>query len=445
MNLYNQIIKKLVPEEGDLFELIRGSSIGFSMKIAGLGCAELFAFVVSRVMGAEAWGVFSMALSMITIGSIIGTLGLDIGLLKLAAGNKAAADTSGLYSKSLLLTCIASGICTVLVYYNAHFIAATVFNKPSMTKSFKIAAFAIFPFSLMKLNTQTLRGLKKITKYVFLNFVARHLFALLFLLLLLVITTGNNLVIIAYIIGLYVIVGISFFWLSGEDILSGFLEMHQWFKKHVYYRLLKISLPLLLASSLTFVKGWIDTIMVGIFLTKADVGIYNIALKLSALTAIILTAVNTIAAPKFAEAYENNDTDQLEQVVHHSTRMIFYGSLPILIIFLIIPGPILSIFGSEFTAGKYALILLSIGNFINAIAGSVGYFMQMTGSQVAFQNITLVSTCLGVGLNYLLIPMLGIEGAALSTCIGLIVWNLSCVLFIRYKYGIRTYYNPFIS
>jgi O-antigen/teichoic acid export membrane protein len=415
------------------------------MKVAGLGCAQLFSFVVARFLGAATWGVFSLALSVITIGSIIGTLGLDIGLLKLAAGREDAADTAGLYSKSFLLTCIASGICTVLVYYNAHFIAATVFNKPSMTQIFKISSFAIFPFSLMKLDTQTLRGLKKMAKYGFLKFVARHLFGLLFLLLLLLIVASNSMLIIAYIVGLYTVVGLSLFWLFKEGILSAFLETKHWFEKKVYYNLLRISLPLLLASSLTFVKGWIDSIMVGIFLTKADVGIYNIALKLSAVTAIILTAVNTIAAPKFAEAYANGEKEKLNRIVQHSTKMIFYGSLPILILFLAIPGYILFIFGPEFVAGKNALILLAVGNFINAIAGSVGYFMQMTDSQLAFQNITFISTGLGILLNYLLIPVLGIEGAALSTCIGLIVWNLACVLFISYKYGIRTYYNPFSS
>ncbi len=95
--------------------------------------------------------------------------------------------------------------------------------------------------------------------------------------------------------------------------------------------------------------------------------------------------------------------------------------------------------------GKNVLIILCIGSFLSAIAGSVGYFMQMTDSQVAFQNISLAASVLGFSLNLVLIPVLGIEGAAISTCATMIFWNGTCVIYIKKKYSLVIAYIPFLK
>ncbi len=132
--------------------------------------------------------------------------------------------------------------------------------------------------------------------------------------------------------------------------------------------------------------------MLGMFRTEKEVGIYNVALKLAALTSITLFAINTIAAPKFAEFWGRRDIKGLGRVAQQSTKLIFWTSFPILLSFWLFPSYILNVFGSEFKAGSTALIILTFGQFINAISGSVGYILQMTGKQKVFQNIILTAT-----------------------------------------------------
>ena len=105
----------------------------------------------------------------------------------------------------------------------------------------------------------------------------------------------------------------------------------------------------------------------------------------------------------------------------------------------------MGIFGEEFKSGITAFRLLCIGNLFNSLSGSVGYFMQMTGSQYAFQNIVIFTTIIGILLNLYLIPKFGINGAAVSTGAGLIFWNLFCVIYTKQKYDIKTYYLPFFK
>lgn len=415
------------------------------MKVAGLVAAYLFAFAVARYFGAQTWGEFSLALSVILFGAILGTAGLDTAIVKVTAGLDESKHIASSYTTALKCVTVFSVLSSILIFFLSEWISGMLFNSPSLAPTFKLSAFAIVPLGIINLNAGTLHGLERINKYVFIRFVSRHVTALLLLLVLVLIWKQSRLVLIAYITGLYLVACLSFYWLIQEGVRPRRYSEPSENISGEYSRLMKLAFPLLFASSLVFLNGWIDTIMVGAFLTKRDVGIYNIALKMSGLLLLFWTSVNVVVTPKFSELYSQNKMDELSEVVRHSTSIIFYCTLPLFLILILFPGQILSVFGEEFTSGKYALIILCIGNLAGAWAGSEGYFMQMTNSQVAFQNITLTSSLLSFLLNLLLIPRYGIEGAAVATCISIIFWKWSGVLYIKYKYNIVTAYLPFLK
>jgi len=46
-------------------------------------------------------------------------------------------------------------------------------------------------------------------------------------------------------------------------------------------------------------------------------------------------------------------------------------------------------------------------------------------------------------LNYYLIPIYSIEGAAIASLLSMSLWNLGMVYFIKKEFGFYTFYNPF--
>jgi O-antigen/teichoic acid export membrane protein len=281
--------------------------------------------------------------------------------------------------------------------------------------------------------------LRRIKKYTFISFVSRYLFTLILIIPIYYLLLNNNrAVVLSFVVALVIIAGLSLYWILSEINL----RLINTCKKR-YKSILAISIPLMLAGSLQFVKGWVDTIMLGYFMKNSDVGIYNISLKLAALVGLVLTAVNIIAAPKFAETYGDKNTKELNNIIQDATKLIFWGSLPIFLVLIFFPDLLLSIFGKEFIIGSTSLIILAVGYLINSVAGSVGYVMQMTGKQIAFQNITLITAIIGVTLNYLLIPIWGINGAAISTTIGIVFWNITSAIYLKVRYNLVTYFNPF--
>ena len=209
--------------------------------------------------------------------------------------------------------------------------------------------------------------------------------------------------------------------------------------------ILAISIPLMFAQSVQFIMAWTDKLMIGNMMTSQDVGIYHIAFKLSMFASIGLMAINSIAAPKFAELYAKQDFDGLKKVVNQSTKLIFWSTIPLVAIFFIFPEFLLGIFGDKFKIGVTAFIFLSCGRLISSFSGSVGNILQMTGNQNIYAKILFLGAILNVLLNLILIPRYGINGAAIASMCGLTVWNLSMVLVVKKKFGFYTFYIPFVK
>ncbi|NBC66320.1 MAG: oligosaccharide flippase family protein, partial [Bacteroidetes bacterium] len=333
-------------------------------------------------------------------------------------------------------------VSAILLYWNSSWIAHRIFNNPGLTPSFHIAAFAIPAYAMINIHAGVLQGLKKLKKYLFIRFISHHALGLLLFLMIFWFRNIDSIVIFSYTMALYLIMGMSVYWVRVEKKQRDYTDSSDP-DPAVSKTLLRRSLPFMIAALLFYLKGWVDTIMIGIFLEETQVGIYNIALKLSALLGITVSAVSAVAAPGFSKTFSSGDMIKLRKNVQYSSSIIFFTTLLPFLLLVLFPEIILSLFGTEFSGAGTVLIILAVGSFINAFFGMAGYLMNMTGNQIPLQYFTLVAVITGILLNLWLIPTLGTEGAALATMITIIAWNLMCVIFLIKKYGIHSYYNPF--
>ena len=217
--------------------------------------------------------------------------------------------------------------------------------------------------------------------------------------------------------------------------------------------ILKVSIPLMLAQAVHFVMSWTDKLMLGILdspdvisgiaTSSAQIGIYHTAFKLSMFATIGLMAVKSIASPKFAELYQKNDIKILEKVTQQSTKLIFWTTLPLVIIFILFSEKLMLLFGEEFRLGIFSFIILSLGRVVVSFSGAAGNLLQMCGKQVIFMNVAIIGSVINIILNFSLIPIYGINGSAISTMISLVAFNLLLVYFVKREFGFYTFYNPF--
>lgn len=432
-------IKTKLSQDEHLSDLLGSSIVSFVLRIAGITMGYLFILLISRNLGAAAVGIFTLAFTVLQIASIFGRFGLDTALLRLVSESVAhnkMSEAAGSYLKATLFAFFLALFISVAIYLSSETIAAGVFSNLELTRAFEIAAVGVVPMTLTYLNFETMRAMKKIREYAFFQNVSTFLVATVLLFFILGTDSGTTVTIAVFIVAVYVT------WFFSQYKVMKFFRFKLTMQGREIFSMLKVSFPMMVASSLMLIMGWTDTIMIGIFMDENSVGVYSVALKVATVTSITLMAINSMSAPKFAEFYAKNDMISLQNVVSHASKLIFWTSLPILLICVMFPEFILGIFGHDFKMAAWALIVLCIGQFVNAASGSVGYILQMTGKEKVFQKIIVSALLFNVLLNYLLIPRYGINGAAIASMISMILWNIGSLTYILKKLKINTLYIP---
>ncbi len=443
-------LKNKINADIHLKELLKGSSIAFVLRIIGIIAGYIFTLLITRGYGAEAMGVFALSFTLLQISSVIGRLGMDTALLRFVAEYSSQGKwdiVKNIYRKAIKLVLPFSIFVSILVFFLSPYIAEFVFKKLQLEPYFKIASIGIVPFVLLFIHTESLRGLKKIKEYMFLQQVGIFAIASIFLsiAILLMFVNSNKLLetnkvpLIIYIVAIYILSFFAYFnWkkqIGNNKVKYINLSISSDTIYPTYWTILAVSFPMLLTSMLTFIMAWTDTIMIGMLLNEKDVGVYSIALRISYIISFILFAVNSITAPKIASEFSQQNYLEFKKLSQFTSQIGIWVGIPVFIIILIFGKELLALFGKEFVFGFSSLILLSIGQFINVSVGSIGYILAMIGKQNVMSLIVFISFLINIVLNLYLIPLYGILGAAIATMISTIFWNLLGLIYLRFKYG----------
>lgn len=200
-------------------------------------------------------------------------------------------------------------------------------------------------------------------------------------------------------------------------------------------RWLRSALPFMLISGMYVLNARTDVVMLGALAGTDAVGLYTPAARGAELISFVLLAVNTALAPTLARLFAGGKRDQLEATAARSTRLITLSTLPLALGMVLLGGPFLHLFGPEFVGAYTALVILSVGQLINAATGTVGTLLNMTGYERDTALAVGSSAVLNIVLNALLIPRFGIEGAATATALSTLTWNVLLAAFVYRRLG----------
>lgn len=241
--------------------------------------------------------------------------------------------------------------------------------------------------------------------------------------------------------GIYVIAtGVAF--LVGAKFLQNSLpaELKDASPEYQIKEWMRTALPMLFIGGMYIINNQTDKIMLGAMQGITSVGIYEVANRGAGLITFVLVAFNMSLAPTFASLYTAGNMNKLQKIVTKSSYMILVASFPIGLFLILFNHWFLSLFGTEFLSGKTTLIILCIGQLINAFTGSVAVLLNMTGHQNDTAIGVTLSASINLILNATLIPQYGAGGAAAATAISAAIWNVVLV-FMVYK-RLKIYATP---
>ncbi len=181
----------------------------------------------------------------------------------------------------------------------------------------------------------------------------------------------------------------------------------------------------------------IDIIMITSMVGLAEAGIYSIAFYMGATIRIISQSVYKISGPVISDAFEKGDFNLIENIYHRSSLnqfiiggLIFCGIAANL-------NNLMNLLPDEYSGTALVVIIIGAGYLFQLICGlTTGIILNSKQYRYNFLFTSLLIIT-AIVLNYLLIPIYGITGAAIGTAGAIVFYNLLKVIFIRIRFSMQ--------
>ncbi|MDP2973855.1 MAG: flippase [Candidatus Diapherotrites archaeon] len=408
----------------DLKLIAKGAGFVFLGFAVSKVLSYFYRVIIARFLGPGDFGLFSIGLAVVGIVTAFGALGLYQGVLYFVAvfesqGKKE--NVLGTILGSLKLQLFSSVLFALALLILAEPIALIVFNQPGLTIVLQLLALTI-PFQVITSNMMILaQAFKKIEYKVLLRNIIESIAKLVLTFLLLFFGFGVAGASLALALSSAFALAVSI-WLIQKRVYRIFASS----VKPVYnfWQLFSYSWPLFATGFFMMIMSNIDTICLGILDTAYNTGIYNVATPTARILELPSFALMSLFLPVATGLYVTKRMRELDKTYKTVVRWVFTLTFPCALFAIIFSREILSIlFGPLYGLGASALSILALGFFTYSLMDASRCMLQPIAKTKLILFNTIVGATANVILNFLLIPPLGIIGAALATAFGYSLWS----------------------
>jgi O-antigen/teichoic acid export membrane protein len=209
------------------------------------------------------------------------------------------------------------------------------------------------------------------------------------------------------------------------------------FDRELFRAMNKFGMPLVPAALALWAVNFIDRLFIALFKDQGEVGVYSVAVRVSSAIVFLMIAFRT-AWPAFAYSIED-DREARRTYSFVLTYVVYVGCWVSLFFGLLAPWIVHVLARNHhFHRASEAVALLSFGG-----AAYIAYTVMAIGSGRARKTqwnwvIAGMAAAVNVGLNVLLIPPYGMEGAAIATAAAYVALFVGMVVYSQ-----EVYYVPY--
>ena len=193
---------------------------------------------------------------------------------------------------------------------------------------------------------------------------------------------------------------------------------------------------LFLTGSGYLVFAYADTVVIGYFLGNAEVGVYRVILLFTTAAIFANSALRTTLWPKVSRWSKTGDIHLIEESLKRALSYSLVLAIPVFTGGILLGDKLLYFFyGAEFANSNQVLVLLLCVQVVNVFQYLYTTYLSALNYQKEAFKVTAISAALNIVLNIVLIPIIGITGAAIAT---LATMTLNALLARRVLSGIIT-------
>ena len=198
----------------------------------------------------------------------------------------------------------------------------------------------------------------------------------------------------------------------------------------------KVSSRFWASTVLETINQYFDVVIIYWLLDPVAAGAYFVATRLANMFGTVLTAVHNYATRRIPALYFAGKSDDLNRTLTLMAEVVLLCVAGGFAVLVFGAEPILNLFGPAFVAQKWTLIILATGTALSAAGGPAAAILMIAGHEGRYPLIIAANMMLRFTGFAILIPILGLQGAALSTAISLAIVAIALNVLCRRWVGL---------
>jgi len=411
--------------------LVKGSAIVFVALVATGLVGFMLRIFLARSLSVTEYGLFYAVFTLVSVFVIFHDLGLGSALVKYIPEFKVRRQFREIKSSiafSLIFQAVfAVSIVTMLFAFSDQ-IALAVFNTGSASPIIKILGAMLFVMIFYYLFRAAFQGFQNMLAYALMN-LFQILFVFFFVILLVgVLGFGIEGAAFAYLFGALAIAifGLTLFWRRYPRIIKEKIQI----TKPLVKKLFLFALPVFIGGLGGLIIGYTDTLMITVFRSLPEVGFYQAVQPTAQILWYFATSLVAILFPMISELWARRERKLLGNALRFLTKFAFILIIPAALVFIAFPDITINLlFGPRYLAGTTALQILAGAAIVYTLYAILVSVINGIGKPIINTKVVALMAGLNFAVNLLLIPVYGIEGAAIATFAS---YTLGLVLMFYY-------------
>lgn len=409
--------------------------IGLLIRAGGMLLGFWISLMLAKHIGSEGLGLITLSMTTLGIVTMVCFLGTNNHLARAIPQSSSSKQQTIEILNSLLVAVGLAAIAVIIFFAGLGELFGRIFESDDFGEIITCLSIILLPAAAREILSQTARGYgRPLTANAFSELIPNLLRAcgLVLVIMLYHRVTVNDYAGVVMVASLISVVP-PLYWVLRN---TAWRNPHPGSSIESLRSTLKASSPFFWISSTYVLGNAIDTIMIGYYLEMSDVAYYGIAAALAGLLTPVLTVSNSILSPTVAAICKAQDHAALNNVFISTRRhMLLVGALPLLML-VVYSQDFLALWGEEFKAATNVLLILAVARYTQLFSGNSGLFLTMLHRERYVRNILWVFGGMNIILNAILVPMMGITGAAIATAATLLATRLC--LHIRFAQELRS-------
>lgn len=206
-------------------------------------------------------------------------------------------------------------------------------------------------------------------------------------------------------------------------------------------RIAEYSVPLMLTQAAKRLDSRVDTLLVGFFLNPVAVSFYSISNQIIGFVQTPAAALGFTISPTFGSEKAAGNIDGAARLYETSLIHSLLLYIPAAAGLILVAEPLIGlVFGAEYIGAVPVLQVLGFYAVLVAITDITGHGLDFLGRARARAIVRGITAILNIILNVVLIPTIGVVGAAIATMITFSLYTIASIYIIHQEFDLRIAY-----